>query len=138
MLVQQPQVGSWTPVIGGSGGTSGQTYTAQVGRYAKWGQLVVIQAYAALSAKGTITGNVQLQGLPFTSLNVANAYCALHLEWLNMTTALVFCSAQVQPGTTSAYLEAATAATASLSLLVTGDVSNTTTLIIGGSYISDT
>src|SRR5687767_14546097 len=34
------QEGSWTPVIGGAGGTSGQTYALHLGRYIKIGKRV--------------------------------------------------------------------------------------------------
>jgi len=47
--------GTWTPVFGGSGGTSGQTYTTQTGRYTKIGKLVTASFDCHLSAKGTIT-----------------------------------------------------------------------------------
>ena len=59
--------GTWTPVIGGGGGTSGQTYTTQTGHYVKAGKLVTAAFNATLSAKGTITGAVQIQGFPFTA-----------------------------------------------------------------------
>lgn len=57
---------TWTPVIGGVSGTSGQTYTSQVGLYTKIGRLVIATFDVTLSVEGTITGNVQIQGLPFT------------------------------------------------------------------------
>ncbi len=49
--------GLWTPVVGGSGGTSGQTYAAngQVGLYVKVGKQVLCSFRVQLSAKGTIT-----------------------------------------------------------------------------------
>jgi len=59
--------GTWTPVLGGDGGTSGQTYSAQSGNYVKIGRLVTAFGSLTLTAKGTITGNLEIQGLPFTS-----------------------------------------------------------------------
>jgi hypothetical protein len=61
------EVGTFTPVLGGSGGTSGQSYGLQGGNYVKIGDRVFIDANTSLSTKGTITGNVQVSGLPFTS-----------------------------------------------------------------------
>lgn len=58
---------SWTPVIGGSGGTTGQAYTRQNGTSLKIGPLVFARCDVELSTAGTITGNVQIQGLPYTS-----------------------------------------------------------------------
>ena len=57
--------GTWTPVLGGSGGTSGQTYNFRQGNYTKVGNAVTCQVLIQLTAKGTITGNLELQGLPF-------------------------------------------------------------------------
>lgn len=75
--------GSWTPVIGGSGGTSGQTYSSQVGRYVKIGKLVIAQFTAVFTAKGTITTSLQLQGLPFTIENVSGYAPVGSLTWVN-------------------------------------------------------
>jgi len=69
------EVGTFTPVLGGAGGTSGQTYGLQGGNYVKIGDRVFIDANTSLQAKGTITGNLQVQGLPFTSKN-SSAYRA--------------------------------------------------------------
>lgn len=68
--------GTWTPVIGGSGGTSGQTYSVQVGTYEKVGKLVHVQGRTLFTAKGTITGDAQIQGLPFTSSTTTNNVAA--------------------------------------------------------------
>lgn len=129
--------GSFTPVIGGSGGTSGQTYSTQVGRYIKAGKLVHVQVYITFSAKGTITGSVQLQGLPFTTLNVANAFAALNVQWFTTVSNFVYISAEPQANTTAATLYGATAAGTALNALVTADIGNTTTFAISGTYIAD-
>jgi len=60
--------GNWTPVFSGSGGTSGQSYSQQVGSYVKIGQLVWCTCYIVLTNKGTITDQLQISGLPFTAL----------------------------------------------------------------------
>tara|TARA_Y100000310_G_C20649754_1_gene798706 strand:- start:429 stop:1043 length:615 start_codon:yes stop_codon:yes gene_type:complete len=59
--------GTWTPVLGGSGGQSGQTYAEQSGTYTKIGRHVLISCTIRLTAKGTITTNLQISGLPFAS-----------------------------------------------------------------------
>jgi hypothetical protein len=58
--------GTWTPVIGGSGGQSGQNYTGQSGYYTKIGRQVTVTFRVVLSLKGTITGDAAIKGLPFT------------------------------------------------------------------------
>ena len=63
--------GVWTPILGGGGGTSGQSYGANTGGiYTKIGNRVYCTAYIDLTTKGTITGLLQLQGLPFTSADL--------------------------------------------------------------------
>lgn len=121
--------GSWTPVIGGSGGTSGQSYTTQVGRYIKIGKCVVASFKATLSAKGTITTTVQIQGLPFTVDNVSNLnhvatllYNALATNWVNVIAVPAVAT------TVATVFGTAAAATNNATGLVTGDISNTTTL----------
>jgi hypothetical protein len=61
--------GNWTPVIGGTGGESGQSYGGQTGHYTKVGRLVTVTFRVVLSNKGTITGDVAIKGLPFTVQN---------------------------------------------------------------------
>lgn len=136
-VTSPPTLGSWTPVIGGSGGTSGQTYATQVGRYIKIGQLVHVQAYVTLTAKGTITGSVQIQGLPFTSLNVANAFSTGHVEWFSLATNWNYISAEVQVNSTAATLLGVTAAAAGVSALATGDIGNASQFLVQMSYIAD-
>lgn len=129
--------GSWTPVIGGSGGTVGQTYSIQVGRYIKIGRIVLVQGYAVLSAKGTITTAVQIQGLPFTSMNVSNLYGGLHIEHFGLTTNWIYLSGEVQPSTTVATLFGLQAAGVSLVTLATADIANTSQIVVTGSYITE-
>jgi len=74
-LLDDYEEGTFTPVLGGASGTSGQSYGLQGGNYVKIGDRVFIDANTSLSTKGTITGNVQIQGLPFTS-KTGDAYRA--------------------------------------------------------------
>jgi len=58
--------GTWTPAITFGGGSTGITYSAQVGFYTKIGNTVTVQFRASLSSKGSSTGNAVLGGLPFS------------------------------------------------------------------------
>lgn len=122
--------GTWTPVIGGSGGTSGQTYTQQSGRYTKIGRMVVTRAGVTLSNKGTITGNVQIQGLPFTVEAASNYNAAVF--WANLATNWVYISGVAVAGTTAINISgiAAAAASSSGTSLVTADINNTSAFSI--------
>lgn len=116
-------VGLWTPVIGGSGGVSGQTYALQEGIYVKSGRLVLAQFGLVLSAKGTITGSLQINGLPFTpdgTLSVgALRWQALNTNWVNIVPVTVAGNATIFiQGCQAAALTNATA-------LTTTDLTNT-------------
>lgn len=60
-------VGTWTPTIGSSGGTSsGNTYSVQQGDYTRIGALCICTFRVVLSAKDAgMSGVVQIAGLPF-------------------------------------------------------------------------
>ena len=127
--------GSYSPIIGGDGGTSGQSYTTQVGRYTKIGNLVHVQGIVTLSAKGTITGNAMLGALPFTTQNTTSLNGAIHIGYFqNMGTSFVTVSCYIVPNTTYGLLVAATGAATSLSALSTTNIADTTQLIFGGTY----
>lgn len=64
--------GTWTPVLGGDGGQSGQSYTARNGRYTKVGNICFVEFDIELSNKGTITGSANISGLPFTCANTGD------------------------------------------------------------------
>jgi hypothetical protein len=65
-LLADYEEGTWTPVLGGSGGTSGQTYSLQSGRYTKIGRQVICNFEVVLTAVGTVTNYAAINGLPFT------------------------------------------------------------------------
>lgn len=120
--------GNWTPVIGGLGGTSGQSYAGgkQVGRYTKIGRLVICHYTVQLSTEGTITGTAQIQGLPFTITNTTNLipvsscyFDALATNWINVVALGVVNS-------TAASLFGTQAAAAGMTALTAADIGNTT------------
>lgn len=116
--------GTWTPTIGGAGGQSGQVYSTQVGTYVKVGTLVYASFYVVLSTKGTITGNAQIQGLPFTSLTTAGQPVAA-LYWEGTASSFVNVAGFVRSGSTAVGLIGATAAAISNGTsVVTGDLGN--------------
>ena len=117
--------GNWSPVLGGDGGTSGQTYGVQVGRYAKLGQLVCASGAMELTAKGTITGNVEFQGLPFTSLTDANAFAVGTIGRHGLATAFVDLVCTLSANSTAVSIRAKTAAATAPSLLSTTDIGDT-------------
>lgn len=124
---------TWTPVIGGSGGTSGQTYTTQIGHYIKIGKQVTAWFNIVLSAKGTITTSVQIQGLPFT-IEAGTSPGLMITHWSALATSWAFLggfgTAATTTATVSGFSSAAVGATGVSSItLTTTDISNTTQLV---------
>ena len=61
--------GTWTPAVTLGGAAVGLTYSTQVGFYTKIGNLVAVEGYLIISAKGSSTGALRLTGLPFAYSN---------------------------------------------------------------------
>lgn len=127
--------GSWTPVLGGTGGTSGQTYASQVARYIRIGKLVFVGGRVTLTAKGTITGNCQIQGLPFASDNVTDLFPVMLCPYFqNLGENVVTLGLYVDPNSTAGTFARLTAAGVSVSAMQTAGVTNTTDILFGGVY----
>lgn len=60
------ETGTWTPVFNAAG--SGATYVVQTGNYTKIGRIVHASCFIQLSALGTGSGGIRVNGLPFTSM----------------------------------------------------------------------
>lgn len=75
------ETGSWTPTLGVMSGTDGShTYSTQVGRYIKIGNLVWAEAHINISAlDGTMNGAAAIKGLPFVKSGVSalNGMCVV-------------------------------------------------------------
>jgi len=65
------ETGNFTPSLTFGQNAVGITYTVagQIGRYTKIGRIVHVDLVVQLTDKGSSTGNVSLQGLPFTVHN---------------------------------------------------------------------
>jgi hypothetical protein len=106
----------------------------QVGRYVKIGKLVTVQCRVTLSTLGTITTNVQIQGLPFTAENTTNQVGTGIVRWTSLTTAVVYLGGTVEPNSTAITIVAAAAASTSLSALAQADLSATTSFDANVTY----
>lgn len=56
------EAGNWTPRL--TDGTNEPTYGFRVGRWARQGNMVTVQAYIQLSSKGALNGALRIDGLP--------------------------------------------------------------------------
>jgi hypothetical protein len=66
--------GTFTPGVAFGGGTTGITYTIQVGLYTKKGREVSCSITVRLSDNGSSTGAMTITGLPFATFGDANYY----------------------------------------------------------------
>jgi len=81
------------------------TYTGQVGRYVRNGDVVTFSIYLAWSAH-TGTGNILINGLPFTSNNTALSFTPVITRSSGITmTAGNYMGAYISTSTTSITLE---------------------------------
>ena len=127
--------GSFTPTIGGATSTTGQTYTTQIGRYIKIGKLVFVFGTVTLSAKGTITGAVQLQGLPFTSENTISAVSTIHIgHFQGMLTNWIYLAGTLTENVTAAGIQGTSAAAGAMTVLAAADIGNATLWQFSGCY----
>lgn len=55
----------WTPYLYGTATSGSPTYASQVGYYRKLGPLVVVKFQVEITAKGGMTGDICVGGLPF-------------------------------------------------------------------------
>ena len=60
--------GTWTPDLTFSGLKTGVAYTTQIGHYIKVGKSVTIHCHIVLTSAGSDSGNLRIDGLPFTSI----------------------------------------------------------------------
>jgi hypothetical protein len=120
--------GTWTPIIGSSGGAStGQSYSTQSGAYIKIGRLVWVQAFVVLSNKGTIPGgSLVILGAPFSIVDEGSASFSY---WIAMTTAAYMLTGEAVAGTSLIYIKDVQTATGGINSLATTEITNTTGFI---------
>jgi len=77
--------GTFTPIISGATTAGVGVYTYQVGRYTKVGRIVHFQLRVAWTAH-TGTGNMIVDGLPFTSSSVTNSQSSVSIGFFSNIT----------------------------------------------------
>ena len=65
--------GSWTPVVYGATTAGANTYSLQIGRYTKIGNMLYVYGKIVMTAKdGAMAGSVRISGLPYPASIVGN------------------------------------------------------------------
>ena len=70
-LLDDYEEGTWTPTISFNGNATGVVYSQQDGHYVKIGSSVTLSFRIGISNKGSSTGNLRIEGLPFRPGTVA-------------------------------------------------------------------
>ena len=127
-LLNWYEEGTWTPVIGGDSGESGQTYSAfSYGKYTRIGRQVTLTFQVKLSAKGTISGTyVQLKGFPFSSMANGSSAAAFGY-YANLSANFQWVGAYIDPSSNVAYVTGNKTAASTIGYLAPADITDTTT-----------
>jgi len=128
--------GTWTPVLGGDTGTSGQTYDYQQGYYLKIGKTVYFTFAVKLINKGTVTAEAILSGLPFTIAGQRGAGGAFISDFENLGINVVNLSLRTHEASTQCYFRHLTAAASSMTYPLANNLLTNTTMIHGGGFYS--
>jgi hypothetical protein len=108
-LLDDYEEGDWTPAFANIG--TG-TYTHQVGRYTKVGNLVTASVHIDINVLGTASGSVDITNLPFTASAVSNNYgSASSIHAQNFTTAAEGLNVLINPNTAVANVFSGSGAT---------------------------
>jgi hypothetical protein len=116
------------PSLGGTGGQSGQVYLNREGRVVKIGSEVWASFFVALSTLGTISGSLQIQGLPYVAETaVLQYYAGVISNWINLATPVYAVPCYVPQNTAVISLFKVTGATANSvgAALTQADLTNT-------------
>jgi hypothetical protein len=125
---------SFTPVLGGSVSTSGQVYGSQTGLYQQRGREFFATVQLGLTTKGTISGILQIQGLPLAPTGVVNFTVTY---WEALVTGLTFLAGiNGGGGNITLYGVKGSAVTTSVTL-DTNDIGNTSLIRGATQYIID-
>lgn len=103
--------GTWTPVIKFGGNSVDITYEVQIGIYTKIGRMVIINCDLRLYSKGTSTGDVTIDGLPFTCKSGTGADFAISIYPWNITFANIMVGIVIENSTSVALAEVTEAGT---------------------------
>ena len=123
--------GTWTPAMSFGGGTTGITYSTQVGIYLKIGKGVWYHGVLTLTAKGSSTGSAKITGLPFTEATGSNSRpCTTLFENCSSLTGNLLGTI----GSGSTAVELRTSTTTGFTDLTEANFTNTTTLRFNGYY----
>lgn len=126
--------GTWTPVLGGDGGNTGQSYTMQQGYYVKIGNRVYFTFAVQLSNAGSCSLEAVLKGLPFTIGSARGVGAAYVSDFASLGLSVVDLDLRTNEGSTQLYFRHATAAATGLTYPISWQIYTNTTFVHGGGW----
>ena len=105
-----PLAGAWTPTLAGDGATSGQVYGSRQGQYVRVGSAVFAYCSLTLTNRGTTSGNLQLQGLPFAASGLIDLQSVMTTVHWKFSTPMYSVGGIVVAGQSAVFLRGKTAA----------------------------
>jgi hypothetical protein len=131
--------GVWTPtLIGVTGSGTGWAYSVNAAAYTRIGRHVFVSGRITLSAvSGDATGQIAINGLPFTAKTGDNYFSASSISSLvALNTAVVSITGTIPAATTQIRLSKKTAAATADSSLLNTDLTSTSSITFSGHYVS--
>ena len=125
-LLADYEEGTWTPVLTGDTSSTGITYSGQVGRYVKIGNLVTVDISLTLSAKTLIVGAVIITGVPYAGHTTPNTAVTWGY-WNNLAANWMSVGGWLNGGNTI-YLGGRKTAGAGIETMADGDIATNTTI----------
>jgi hypothetical protein len=132
------EIGTWTPVLGGDGGETGQSYSEQTGYYQKIGNRVYFTFRVALTNAGTVSLEAKLKGLPFQITGVIGAGAASVSDFNNLGVSVSMLTLRAEANGTAFFFRATTAASANMGFQFGSALYTNTTAITGGGWYTAT
>jgi hypothetical protein len=129
--------GTWTPALTIGGLTTGITYVTRSASYVKVGRIVYISLNIQLSSKGSLTGDVIITALPFTTNSAANGYAYFGAaDYSAMSGATAHIYAQALNSSTNIYLCNGSLASTAVNIAQDTNLLNTSAFTLAGTYIT--
>jgi hypothetical protein len=100
------EIGTWSPTLTFNGYSSGLTYTISAGYYVKVGRVVHVNGRVIVNKLGSSSGNVIIWGLPFTIANSQNTYGGVAMRRTTINISGFITQAYGELNTTAMPLEA--------------------------------
>lgn len=133
-LLDDYEEGTWTPVLGGDGGESGQSYSMQQGFYRKVGDFVFFTFAVRLSNAGSPGLEAVLKGLPFAISGERGRGAGFVTDFANLGINVVDLSIRPNENGTEYYFRHLTAAAGSMTFPISWQMYTSTTFINGGGF----